>query len=333
MKTADNLVDTIYEMIDQELGHTDDTVLCQITRRVDDAHYDVYVMPDREKKITGIPNMTRFNFQPGDYCYVYKIDNNFINSFICYKLIPAGEDGTFASESTLTDSEIAALGMKEDKINKITLINQYSTDEQYPSAKSVYEALLSIRDIIQGRTTSYVVSAATQTAFQSTANTITVTGSVVDVNGVSIPVSSLRVGDNFYVLENDYPDRWVEVVTGNTATLHKIKMPTVSVTGMTLNGTSVVVDTIGTLTTSNGIASNGGNIKLSLSGVATIAPKSMSLSDQSQVKIYLDQNGTTKTTSINDLDYTKLRVVESSGEAAGLSSINTQDFLFVKSSS
>ena len=86
MKAADDMVDIIKEIVQQEIKKLDTTVLCEIASQVDDSHYDVYVVPDRNTKITNVENMTKYDLQPGDYCYVYKVQNNFRHSFICYKL-------------------------------------------------------------------------------------------------------------------------------------------------------------------------------------------------------------------------------------------------------
>ena len=50
-------------------------------------------------KVTNVVNMTKFDFTPGEYCYVYKIQNNLANSFICYKVAP----GTEAVTTTETE--------------------------------------------------------------------------------------------------------------------------------------------------------------------------------------------------------------------------------------
>ena len=86
MSAADKMVDVIRDIIQQELSKIECTILCEVISKVDDDHYNVYVLPDKESVINNIPNMTKFDFTPGDYCYVYKIQNNLSNSFICSKV-------------------------------------------------------------------------------------------------------------------------------------------------------------------------------------------------------------------------------------------------------
>ncbi len=99
MRAADKMVDVIRDIIQQELSKQDCTVLCEIIDQTDANHYDVYILPDRDNKVTNVVNMTKFDFTPGEYCYVYKIQNNLANSFICYKVAP----GTEAVTTTETE--------------------------------------------------------------------------------------------------------------------------------------------------------------------------------------------------------------------------------------
>ena len=85
MKAANDLVDIIKDLIRQELDKRDSVILCEIAaKNADGSAYDVYVVPDHTTLIHNIPNMTRFDLNVGEYCYVYKIQNSFANSFICY---------------------------------------------------------------------------------------------------------------------------------------------------------------------------------------------------------------------------------------------------------
>ena len=88
MKAADEMVDIIRDIIRQELNGTDSTVLCQVSSKTDDNHYNLFVVPDGDRIIENVVNMTKFDLDPGDLCYVYKIGNRLANAFICYKLTP-----------------------------------------------------------------------------------------------------------------------------------------------------------------------------------------------------------------------------------------------------
>jgi hypothetical protein len=85
MAAEEKMVEIIKEIIDQKLAQRDQTVLCEVVaKNADNSMYDVYVVPDTKTVIHNIPNMTKFDIKVGEYCYVYKINNNFNNSFICY---------------------------------------------------------------------------------------------------------------------------------------------------------------------------------------------------------------------------------------------------------
>lgn len=84
MQSADNFVDLIKDLIKQELSKTDQTILCEVAAKGSKENcYDVYIVPDYHTIIHNIPNQTRFEPKNGDYVYVYKINNDFNNSFIC----------------------------------------------------------------------------------------------------------------------------------------------------------------------------------------------------------------------------------------------------------
>ena len=88
MSAADKMVDVIRDIIQQEINKLDCVILCEIVSQVDENHYNVYVVPDKENTVNNVSNMTKFDFTPGEYCYVYKIQNNLANSFICSKVSP-----------------------------------------------------------------------------------------------------------------------------------------------------------------------------------------------------------------------------------------------------
>ena len=87
-KAANELVDIIRTMIHQELVKRDCTILCEVKEKKDNDHYDVAIVPDNGVIIKNVTNMTKFDMQPGDYVYVYKINNQLSNAFICYKIVP-----------------------------------------------------------------------------------------------------------------------------------------------------------------------------------------------------------------------------------------------------
>ncbi len=87
-RVAGELVDVVREIVRQEISNLDRTVLCQVKQKVDDYHYDVYVLPDTSTVIKNVTNMTNVTLQEGDYVYIFKINNQLSNSFIFYKKMP-----------------------------------------------------------------------------------------------------------------------------------------------------------------------------------------------------------------------------------------------------
>lgn len=84
---ANEMVDIIREIVRQEISNVGSTILCQVKAKKDDYHYDVSIVPDDQTLVRNVANMTRFDLEEGDYVYVYKINNQLNNCFICYKLI------------------------------------------------------------------------------------------------------------------------------------------------------------------------------------------------------------------------------------------------------
>lgn len=91
-KAANELVDVIRDIVRQEINKTDATILCQVKNKKGSDHYDVIIVPDEQNIVKNVVNMTRFDLQEGDYVYVYKINNQLSNCFICYKITPYYEN-------------------------------------------------------------------------------------------------------------------------------------------------------------------------------------------------------------------------------------------------
>lgn len=86
-QTAVDLVDLIRYIVRAELDKKDNTVLGKIIQKNNDATYNIYVEPDMETvvhNISTIDGMEQLN--PGDYVYVFKVNNQFNQSFIIKKL-------------------------------------------------------------------------------------------------------------------------------------------------------------------------------------------------------------------------------------------------------
>lgn len=85
-KTAKSMLDLIKELIKQQLDSKDQVALCQIASLGSDGRYNIYVVPDDANVIHNIPNKFGFDLNTGDYVYVYKVGNQFAQSFIFAKV-------------------------------------------------------------------------------------------------------------------------------------------------------------------------------------------------------------------------------------------------------
>lgn len=83
---ADNMVDIIRGIVREEINKTDSTILCQVKNIRSDNSADMIPVSDRSLILKNIPNMTKFDLSVGDYVYLYKINNQLDNSFVCYVL-------------------------------------------------------------------------------------------------------------------------------------------------------------------------------------------------------------------------------------------------------
>ena len=85
-KTAKSMLDLIKELIKQQLDNKDQVALFQIASPGSDGRSNIEVVPDDANVIHGIPNKFGFDLNTGDYVYVYKVGNQFAQSFIFAKV-------------------------------------------------------------------------------------------------------------------------------------------------------------------------------------------------------------------------------------------------------
>ena len=90
------------------------------------------------------------------------------------------------------------------------------------TSDGVYDALQDLRESLEGKSSSYVVSDRTNPVFDSTDNTITLTAAVTDISGATVNLSDLKIGAIFYVTETDVPDRWVGLINKTGATVTSV---------------------------------------------------------------------------------------------------------------
>ena len=126
-KTARSMLDLIKELIKQQLDNKDQVALCQIASPGSDGRYNIYVVPDDANVIHGIPNKFGFDLNTGDYVYVYKVGNQFAQSFIFAKVgenldlrdklnqLVLENGGAFSSGGAVVQGPRGEKGKKGDK--------------------------------------------------------------------------------------------------------------------------------------------------------------------------------------------------------------------------
>ena len=130
-KAAEELVDIIRDIVTQDQNNRDTTILCEVADRVDDTHYNLYVIPDKDNVIRNIPNMTNYDLEVGDNVYVYKINNQLSNAFICYKILPYApkEDKTIlVTDNTsrqFTTDDLKLFYVTEDGGHWYAMLSEY----------------------------------------------------------------------------------------------------------------------------------------------------------------------------------------------------------------
>lgn len=136
MQAAEQMVDIIQTMITQDHTKADQLELCEVTSIVDPSHYVVRPVSDPSGLVgvsaAKVVNMTRFDLSVGDFCYVYKIGNNWSNAFICYS-----KGGTTAAQCRMMQQMIdAAIAPLQAQITQI--LEQGGSGSNLPVAEGEY---------------------------------------------------------------------------------------------------------------------------------------------------------------------------------------------------
>lgn len=117
-----------------------------------------------------------------------------------------GEDSTSIHVS---QTQAAAWSAKQDAL---TFDDAPTEDSTNPvTSDGIYDALQDVREIAEGKRQTYVVSIEDNpnAGLDSQDDPVTIQNSLVDVDGNSITLASLAIGDSILITETDYPDRWV----------------------------------------------------------------------------------------------------------------------------
>ena len=92
---ANNMVDLIRELIQQELIKEDNTATCRIMACNSDGSYDINVLPDMVTVIRSVKSISPENLKQGDYAYIFKFKNKLNNAVIIAKIGGLGSDVRF----------------------------------------------------------------------------------------------------------------------------------------------------------------------------------------------------------------------------------------------
>lgn len=120
---------------------------------------------------------------------------------------------------------VAILNTKENISNKVTSLSNTSTDTQYPSAKAVYDDLVNVREVAEGKTKSYIIDE--QSDITGTKGSDDQYTNVTAITGVTL--SDLKIGDVILIKDVNVPDYWVSQITP-TYSLSKLETTKVDLT-------------------------------------------------------------------------------------------------------
>lgn len=128
-------------------------------------------------------------------------------------------------------------------IVKISIDASKTTDT--PSATNRLTTETYVKNVVSNIKTSFVVKASENAVFKSTQKTITLTAPFVDNQGTTVQLSDLALGENIYIEESQYSDRWVSniVKVGDTVTsvvLTELKQDKAPVTDVQINGATIL---------------------------------------------------------------------------------------------
>lgn len=147
---ADSMVDIIRGIVREEINKTDSTLLCCVKNIYSENAVDVIPVSDKTLILHNIPNMTKYNLNIGDYVYIYKVNNQLDNSFVCYVL---GKNPVERSYNVSTLSYAIEAGAFTDFVPKLV----YNVEEDTLSisnyaelAATVEKAGLSLNDLEVG---------------------------------------------------------------------------------------------------------------------------------------------------------------------------------------
>ena len=138
----------------------------------------------------------------------------------------------------------ALLAAKEDKANLKALAYKDSLSksdvglgnvrnvESY-SKTETDEKISDVVEIAEGKTNSYVLKWLNNPSFKSNEDVIRINlkdNPILDSSGAAVPNTALKIGDIFYIIETNVPDRWLGGIDGDVYTFAKMETSKVNLT-------------------------------------------------------------------------------------------------------
>lgn len=114
-----------------------------------------------------------------------------------------------ANQSTSSTANIIVPTKTSDLINDSDFVTNITANITESQVINLTDDLQNIREVAEGKTKSFVVDDTINPLFNSQADTITVATEIIDNNGNTITLDNTNIGDVFFVLQTDVPDRWI----------------------------------------------------------------------------------------------------------------------------
>lgn len=143
MSAANDFVDVIRDLIQQELSKRDSTTMCEILEQVGEDHYNVCTVSDPDTVLHNVVNMTKFELKKGDFVYIYNLNGQLNNSFICYKIIPYIAPSVTQGSVVIDKTYILRLLMNKNKLNQDLGAQAVKTFIDEVNSNSLNKAFLS----------------------------------------------------------------------------------------------------------------------------------------------------------------------------------------------
>ena len=230
---ANNMVDLIRELIQQELIKEDNTATCRIMACNPDGSYDINVLPDMVTVVRSVKSISPENLKEGDYAYIFKFKNKLNNAVIIAKIGGVGSDVRFLTARDENGNVVNVSGGPFLPLTGGTLTGnlEVSPDSQshlhvkvnspsgnaYAELETFTESLVSrarlVLDDSNGSPTEYrtneikvgpyILSFPTLSADKTIATTDYVSGTNDGTNWTNI-----TIGSNTYAIPSGNPDTW-----------------------------------------------------------------------------------------------------------------------------